>query len=173
MMNSKVQAAINKQIQKEEFSSRLYLAMAIWCEVNGYPGAAAFLYQHAEEERIHQMKFVHYVNDRGGKAELFEQEQPSADFSSLQDMFEQVLDHEEYITASINNLYALTLDEKDFTTGNFLQWFITEQLEEESLMRTILDKIKLVGADKAGMFHIDKELESMIGGGGAAATPQA
>ena len=172
-MNSKVQAAINKQIQKEEFSSRLYLAMAIWCEVNGYPGAAAFLYQHAEEERIHQMKFVHYVNDRGGKAELFEQEQPSADFSSLQDMFEQVLDHEEYITASINNLYALTLDEKDFTTGNFLQWFITEQLEEESLMRTILDKIKLVGADKAGMFHIDKELESMIGGGGAAATPQA
>jgi ferritin len=173
MMNPKVQAAINKQIQKEEFSSRLYLAMAIWCEVNGYPGAAAFLYQHTEEERMHQMKFVHYVNDRGGKAELFDQEQPSAAFTSLQDMFEQVLDHEEYITASINNLYELTLDEKDFTTGNFLQWFITEQLEEESLMRTILDKIKLVGADKAGMFHIDKELESMVGGGGTAAAPQA
>lgn len=160
-MNPKVEAAINKQIQKEEFSSRLYLAMAIWCEVNGYPGASAFLYKHAEEERIHQMKFVHYVNERGGKAQLFDLDQPTAEFNSLQELFEQVLDHEEYITASINNLYELTLDEKDFTTGNFLQWFITEQLEEESLMRTILDKIRLVGADKAGMFHIDKDLETM------------
>lgn len=161
MINSKVEAAINKQIQKEEFSSRLYLAMAIWCEVKGYPGASAFLYRHAEEERMHQMKFIRYVNERGGKAQLFEQEQPTDDFNSLQELFEQVLDHEEYITASINNLYQLTFDEKDFTTGNFLQWFITEQLEEESLMRTILDKIRLVGADKAGMFHIDKELEGM------------
>lgn len=163
-MNPKVEAAINKQIQKEEFSSRLYLAMAIWCEVKGYPGASAFLYRHADEERMHQMKFVHYVNERGGKAQLFDQEQPADEFNSLQELFEQVLDHEEYITASINKLYELTFDEKDFTTANFLQWFITEQLEEESLMRTILDKIRLVGTDKAGMFHIDKELETMSAG---------
>lgn len=160
-MNPKIEAAINQQIQKEEFSSRLYLAMAIWCEVNGYPGATTFLYKHAEEERLHQMKFVHYVNERGGKAQLFDLDQPTADFNSLQELFEQVLDHEEYITASINKLYELTFEEKDFTTGNFLQWFITEQLEEENLMQTILDKIRLVGADKAGMFHIDKDLETM------------
>lgn len=169
-MNPKIEAAINKQIQKEEFSSRLYLAMAIWCEVNGYPGASNFLYKHTEEERMHQMKFVHYVNERGGKAQLFDQEQPAAEFNSLQELFEQVLDHEEYITASINKLYELTFDEKDFTTGNFLQWFITEQLEEESLMRNILDKIRLVGADKAGMFHIDKDLETMAA---KPASPQA
>lgn len=160
-MNPKVEAAINKQIQKEEFSSRLYLAMAIWCEVKGYPGASTFLYSHANEERLHQMKFVRYVNERGGKARLFDQEQPADEFNSLQELFEEILEHEEYITASINDLYDLTFSEKDFTTGNFLQWFITEQMEEESLMRTILDKIRLVGADKAGMFHIDKELEAM------------
>lgn len=160
-MNSKVETAINKQIQKEEFSSRLYLAMAIWCEVNGYPGASAFLYHHSEEERMHQMKFIHYVDERNGKAELYAQEQPAAKFSSLQQMFEQILHHEEYITDSINKLYELTLEEKDFTTGNFLQWYITEQQEEEAMMHTILDKIKLVGADESGMFHIDKELAAM------------
>lgn len=167
-MNPKVEAAINEQIKKEEHSSRLYLAMAIWCEVNGYPGAAAFLYEHTDEERMHQMKFVHYVNDRGGKAALYDLEQPESEYKSLLDVFEQVLEHEVYITESINNLYGLTVEEKDYTTGNFLQWYITEQIEEESLMRTILDKISLVGADKSGMFHIDKELEGM-----ATATPGA
>ena len=161
MINLKVQSAINEQIKKEEYSSRLYLAMAIWCETNGYPGAAKFLFQHAEEERMHMLKFVHYVNDRGGKAQLLDIEQPTADFDSLLDIFEKVMEHEKYITESINNLYEVTIIEKDYTTMNFLQWYITEQLEEENLFNTILDKIKLVGADKAGMFHVDKELEGM------------
>ena len=161
MINLKVQSAINDQIKKEEFSSRLYLAMAIWCEQNGYPGAAKFLFTHSDEERMHMMKFVHYVNDRDGKAQLMDIEQPSNEFDSLLDVFEKVMDHEKYITESINNLYEITVHEKDYTTMNFLQWYITEQVEEESLFNTILDKIKLVGADKAGMFHIDKELEGM------------
>ena len=161
MINPKVETALNVQIKKEEHSSRLYLSMAIWCEVNGYPGAAAFLYEHTDEERLHQMKFVHYLNDRGGKSVLFALEQPEGNYKSLKDVFEQVLEHEEYITESINNLYGLTVEEKEYTTGNFLQWYITEQIEEESLMRTILDKISLVGNDKSGMFHIDKELDGM------------
>ncbi|NQU32228.1 MAG: ferritin [Bacteroidetes bacterium] len=161
MLNLKVQSAINEQIKKEEYSSRLYLAMAIWCESIGYPGAAKFLYEHADEERMHMLKFVHYVNDRGGKALLMDIEQPTGDFDSLLDVFEKVMEHEKYITESINNLYEVTITEKDYTTMNFLQWYITEQLEEENLFNTILDKIKLVGADKAGMFHIDKELEGM------------
>jgi len=168
MLNKKVEKAINEQIKKEEFSSRLYLAMAIWCEVNGYPGAAAFLYKHTEEERMHQLKLVHYVNDRGGKACLFDIEKPSGDYSSLLDLFQKVMEHEEFITQSINELYGLTVEEKDYTTGNFLQWYITEQIEEESTFRNILDKISLVGADKAGMFHIDKDL-----GGMATAKPAA
>ncbi len=101
-MHTKVETAINLQIKKEEFSARLYLAMAIWCEVNGYPGAASFLFQHADEERIHMMKMVHYVNNRGGKAELYAFEEPESEFTSLLDVFTQVLNHEEYITASIN-----------------------------------------------------------------------
>ena len=159
MINQKVLDALNEQVNKEEFSSRLYLSMAIWCEVKGFPGAAAFLYEHTDEERMHQMKMIHYINERGGITALFALEAPKAEFDSLEDVFAQVLAHEEFITSSINELYGLTVEEKDYTTGNFLQWYITEQVEEESTMRTILDKIKLVGKDKAGMFHIDKELE--------------
>ncbi|MBS4057038.1 MAG: ferritin [Bacteroidetes bacterium] len=167
MMNKNVEAAINEQIRREEFSSRLYLSMAIWCEANGFPGAAAFLYRQTDEERMHQLKFVHYVNDRGGKAALMALDKPVADFTSLLDVFQQVMKHEEYITASINELYGVTLEQKDYTTGNFLQWYINEQIEEEKTMSTILDKIRLVGEDKAGMFHIDKDLSAMA----AAAAP--
>ncbi len=161
MINKNVEKSLNEQACKEESSARLYLAMAIWCEVNGYPGAATFLYNHTNEERMHQMKIIHFVNERGGKATLYELEAPKANFNSLEDVFTQVLAHEEFVTNAINELYGLTVVEKDYTTGNFLQWYITEQVEEESTMRIILDKIKLVGKDKAGMFHVDKELETM------------
>lgn len=166
MIKKTVEAAINEQIKREEFSSRLYLSMAIWCEASGYPGAAAFLYRQADEERMHQLKFVHYVNDRGGKAVLMALTAPESHFESLNHVFKQVMEHEQYITASINDLYEVTLSEKDYTTGNFLQWYINEQIEEESTMATILDKINLIGAEKGGMFHIDKELGAM-----AAAAP--
>jgi len=161
MINLKVQSALNDQIKKEEYSSRLYLAMAIWCQQKGYPGAAKFLFAHAEEERTHMLKLVHYLNDRGGNAQMADIEKPNNKFDSLQNIFEEVMIHEKFITESINNLYEITVKEKDYTTMNFLQWYITEQLEEENLFNTILDKIKLVGTDKAGMFHIDKDLDGM------------
>lgn len=160
-MNKNVEKAINQQINKEEFSSRLYLAMAIWCEASGYPGAAEFLYKHAEEERVHMLKLVHYVADREGQAKLLPMDQPDQDYDSLLDVFSQIKSHEEFITNSINELYGIALKENEFTTANFLQWYINEQVEEESLFNTILDKIKLVSDDKSGMFHIDKELEGM------------
>jgi ferritin len=161
MLKKKVEDALNAQILKEEHSSRIYLAMAIWCEANGYPGAAAFLYRQSDEERMHQLKLVHYVNDRGGKAVIGSLETPEASYNSLVDVFQKVMKHEQYITESINDVYAITLEEKDYTTGNFLQWYINEQIEEESTMSTILDKLNLVGDQKGGMFHIDKELEAM------------
>ena len=172
MITAIVEKAINEQIKKEEYSSRLYLSMASWRQKNGYQGAAAFLYKHSDEERMHQLKFVHYLNDRGGYSVLMQIEQPPFEFESLHKMFGEVLKHEQYITASINELYHVSATEKDYTTANFLQWFITEQLEEENLVNGILDKMGLAGDDRSGLFHIDKELGGMAApaGGTASAT---
>jgi ferritin len=161
MISKKVEEAINVQIKNEEHSSRIYMAMASWCETNGYRGAADFLYKQSDEERMHMLKFIKYLNDRGGYAVLAGLELPASEYKSLRDVFDHVLSHEEFITASINKLYEVSLNEKDYTTGNFLQWYINEQIEEESTVNGILDRMKLLGDDKAGMFHIDKELETM------------
>lgn len=161
MISEKIQKAINKQIKEEEHSSRLYLSMASWCEVNGYPGAAVFLYEHSDEERMHQLKLFKFLNDRGGHAMTFALDEPASEFDSLQDVFEKVYEHEKYITSCINELVGLAMKENDFTTANFLQWYVTEQIEEESLMTTILDKFRMAEGMKGGLFHIDKELEGM------------
>lgn len=158
MIKETVQKAIINQIKNEEHSSRLYLSMACWCQVNGYPGAADFLYKQTDEERMHQLKFVHYLNDRAGYSRLLALDDPTAEYTSLLDVFEKVMIHEEFITGSINDLYEIALSNKDYTTGNFLQWFINEQIEEESTVHSILDKMKLAGNEAGGLFHIDKEL---------------
>lgn len=173
MISKKVEKAINDQIKKEEYSSRLYLSMASWCQKNGYQGAASFLYKQSDEERMHELKLVHYLNDRSGYSVLMQIEQPPFEFETLRKLFEDVLKHEEFITASINELYFTATTEKDYTTGNFLQWYINEQLEEENQANSILDKMKLAGDDKSGLFLIDKELGGMAGpaaGGTAVAT---
>lgn len=161
MISKKVEEAINNQIKNEEHSSRIYMAMASWCETQGYRGAADFLYKQSDEERMHMLKFIKFLNDRGGYSQLQALELPNAKYSSLLEVFQNVLKHEEFITASINNIYAITMEEKDYTTGNFLQWYINEQIEEESTAHSILDKMNLVGDDKAGLFHIDKELDAL------------
>jgi ferritin len=161
MIKEAVEKAIINQIKNEEHSSRLYLAMASWCQVKGYPGAAAFLYKQTDEERMHQLKFVHYLNDRAGYSKLLALNNPTSEYKSLLDVFEKVMIHEEFITASINDLYEVALDNKDYTTGNFLQWFINEQIEEESTMHSILDKMKLAGNESGGLFLIDKELSAL------------
>lgn len=168
MISKQVEEAINNQIKNEEHSSRIYMGMASWCETKGYRGAAEFLYKQSDEERMHMLKFVKFLNDRGGYAQMQSLEMPQAEYSSILEIFQHVLKHEEFITAAINQVYEITINEKDYTTGNFLQWYINEQIEEESTAHTILDKINLVGNDKAGMFHIDKELETMAS---AKATP--
>lgn len=161
MIKEAVEKAIINQIKNEEHSSRLYLAMASWCQVNGYPGAAAFLYKQTEEERMHQLKFVHYLNDRNGYSQLLALDNPTTEYKSLLEVFEKVMIHEEFITESINELYEVALTNKDYTTGNFLQWFINEQIEEESTMHGILDKMKLAGSAPGGLFHIDKDLSEL------------
>ncbi|NQV03710.1 MAG: ferritin [Bacteroidia bacterium] len=161
MVSKNVEKALNEQIMKEEHSSRIYLAMASWCERNGYPGASDFLYAQTEEERLHMLKLVHYLNDRGGNTIVGKLEAPDSKYKSLLEVFKQVLQHEEYISASINELYAVCVKEKDFTTANYLQWYISEQIEEESTARSILDQINLAGAEKGGLFMVDKELATL------------
>jgi ferritin len=161
MISKKLEKAINDQIRIEEESSRIYLAMASWCEVKGLPGAARFLYQHSDEEREHQLKFVHFLNDRGGHAVLQAVDQPAAEFNSIEELFDKVLKHEQFVTKKINEMVDICLEEKDHTTNSFLQWFVEEQIEEESLVQDVVDKIKLVGESKVGNFHIDMYLSQL------------
>jgi ferritin len=159
-MNPKIEAALNAQIEKEASSSQFYLAMASWAESNGLNGTAKFMYTHSDEERFHMLKLVKFVNERGGKAIIPALSQPPKEFSDLVNVFTLLLEHEIGVTQSINDLVGLCLDERDYTTHNFIQWYVAEQLEEEALARTVLDKIKLIGNDKGGMYMFDKDLEN-------------
>jgi ferritin len=159
-MNTRVESALNDQIQKEASSSQFYLAMASWSENNGLNGTAKFMYSHSDEERFHMLKLVKFVNERGGKAIVPPVEKPPVEFKDLVNVFELLLQHEIMVTESINNLVDICLQEKDYTTHNFVQWYVSEQLEEEALARMVLDKLKLIGGDKGGMYMFDRDLEN-------------
>ena len=169
MISSKIEAALNRQIDLEGFSSMYYLCMASWCEVKGYNGIAQFLFHHSDEERMHMLKLFRYINDRGGHAIVPGLESPPKDFQSIQEIFEIVHSHEVKVSNEINALVELCMQEKDYTTHNFLQWYVTEQIEEESLARNILDKLKLIGEDKGGMYLFDRDLGYGMPVGGLAA----
>lgn len=166
MLSEKIVDALNRQIQVEATSSQHYLAMAIWAETTGFNGAAKFLYAHADEERFHMLKLVKFLNERGGKAIIGSMPEPKADFADLRNIFEDLLEHETQVTSEINGLVDLCLSQKDYTTYNFLQWYVSEQIEEEALARNIMDKLNLIGNDKGGMYLFDKEMETL-----ATATP--
>lgn len=159
-MNSRVEEALNDQILKESSSSQFYLAMASWAENHGLNGTAKFLYRHSDEERFHMLKLVKFINERGGKAIIPALDKPPIDFESLENIFTRLLNHEMDVTRSINQVVDICLQEKDYTTHNFMQWYVSEQLEEEALARTILDKLKLIGSDKGGLYLFDRDLEN-------------
>lgn len=159
-MNSRVEKALNDQIEKELSSSQFYLAMASWAENNGLGGTSKFMYLHSDEERFHMLKLVKFVNERGGKAIIPAIVQPPHEFKNLENVFELLLSHEISVTQSINELVDICLQEKDYTTHNFVQWYVSEQLEEEALARAILDKLRLIGGDKGGMYMFDRDLEN-------------
>jgi ferritin len=161
-MNPRVETALNDQILKEASSSQYYLAMASWAENNGLNGTSKFMYTHSDEERFHMLKLVKFVNERGGKAVIPAISQPPTEFDNLKSVFELLLKHEISVTESINNLVDICLQEKDYTTHNFVQWYVSEQLEEEALARTILDKLKLIGDDNGGMYMFDRDLEASV-----------
>lgn len=146
---------LNKQIEKEGYSSNLYLAMASWADNSGFKGVADWLFAQADEERMHMLKFIHYINERDGNSVIPEFSKPPLSYNSIKSMFEEVMKHEKYISASINEIVAKSLDEKDYTTHNWIQWFVNEQIEEEASVREILDKLKLVGDSHMYMFDRD------------------
>ena len=158
MIKDTVLNALNKQIKLEGDSSQLYLAMASWAEVKGLEGTANFLYAHADEERMHMLKLIKFINERGGKAFVPQIEEPKQDFSTLKDVFTAILNHECFVSDSINDIVGLTLEQKDYATHNFMQWYVSEQIEEEKLARNVLDKLEMIGSDKAGLYLFDRDI---------------
>ncbi|NOY36064.1 MAG: ferritin [Chlorobi bacterium] len=163
MITEKVENILNRQVNREAYSSLLYLSMASWAETHGYPGVAGWLYAQAEEEKDHMLRFVHYINDRGGKAGIEGIEQPPREFEGIKPLFEQVLKHEQFITRSINEIVTVCIEEQDHTTNNWVQWFVSEQIEEESNVQEILDRLNLVGEHNLYMF--DRDILSLRGPG--------
>lgn len=158
MISEKIQKAINDQINAEFYSSYLYLSMAAYFESENYKGFAIWMRMQAEEEKEHAYKLYDYMNDRGGHVVLAAIEAPPADFKSVQDVYEKTLEHERGVTARINKLNALALEENDFATTAHLQWFITEQVEEEATAEDILNQIKMVDGKAGSLFYIDKHM---------------
>ena len=161
MLSKRIEKALNAQVTSENYSAHYYLAMASWSEVNGLPGAARFLYSHAEQERAHMLKLFYYINGTGGHALVAAFKAPTADFLSIEKVFKLVSENEKMVTGQINDLVDLCLAEKDHSTFNFLQWYVAEQHEEEKLFRDILDLIKRTGTDGRGLYFIDKEIGSL------------
>ncbi len=161
MLSKTIENALNKQIKIEAESSQIYLAMACWAEVKGLEGVAGFMYDQSNEERDHMLKLVKFVNERGGHAQISELSAPNVTFKSFQEMFELLFKHETFVSQSINDLVHITLEEKDYATHNFLQWYVSEQIEEEAMARTILDKINLIGDDKGGLYLFDRDIQQI------------
>ncbi|HKL66491.1 MAG TPA: ferritin [Bacteroidales bacterium] len=159
MLKKSIEDLLNRQIEREGYSSILYLAMASWAETEGYNGVAEWLFAQAEEEKEHMLKIIRYVNERDGKAIIPSFDKPPVEFDGLKVMFDQVLEHEKYISESINEIVEQTVKDNDFATNNWLQWFVSEQVEEESSAQEIIDKLKLVGNHNLYMF--DRDIMSM------------
>jgi ferritin len=161
MLSKKMETALNKQIELEGYASYLYLSMASWCDREGLAGCAKFMHRQSEEERAHMLRIFHYISEVNGHALAPAIKQPPHEFESIHSLFEQVYAHEQKVTKSIHDLVAISYKENDHTTLNFLQWYIEEQREEENLMRTILDKIRLIGNAPQSLYFIDKEVEQI------------
>ena len=161
MLTKKVEEICNRQIEREGFSSNLYLAMGSWAEAKGLSGIAAWLYAQSEEERAHMFKFIKWVNERGGNAIIPEFKKPPVKFKGIPEVFAEVLKHEQFITASINEVLEVAIAEKDHATTNWIQWFVKEQVEEESSAQQIIDKLELAG--QHAVYFLDRDIMKLRG----------
>ncbi len=165
-------AQLNAQINLEFYSSNLYLQMSAWCEDKGFEGAAAFMHKHAIEEMQHMNRLFTYVSETGSMPILGSIDAPPHEFESLVEVFEETYKHECLITEKINDLAHFAFSNQDYSTFNFLQWFVSEQHEEETLFKGIIDKIELVGNDGHALFFVDKDLAELAKQGSTSAVPE-
>ncbi|MBS3925181.1 MAG: ferritin [Nitrosarchaeum sp.] len=153
---------LNNQIVLEANAASSYLAMASWCEITGYVGAAKFFYAQSDEERSHMLKFIHYLNNIGGNATIPATKSPPNSFKSLESTIRAALNNEQLVTKAIYAIVETAQKEKDHSTHTFLDWFVNEQVEEEKKFETILQKFDLIGRDKIAIHEIDKILGNLV-----------
>jgi ferritin len=165
MLSVKMQDALNGQLNAELYSSYLYLSMNSYFKSINLDGFANWMYYQAQEELTHSMKFYDFIIQRGGKVKLQQVDAPPTDWDSPLAVFEATLAHEQKVTGLINELVELALSEHDHATNIFLQWFVSEQVEEEESVGGVLEQLKLMGEAKGGLFMIDRELAKRSAGG--------
>lgn len=162
MLSDKMEQALNKQLNAELYSAYLYLSMAAYFYAINLNGFANWMTVQNLEETAHAMKFYHFINDRGGRVRLEVIDKPQVEWSSPLEVFEETLKHEEKVTSLINNLVDLAIAERDHASNAFLQWFITEQVEEEASANEIIQHLKLAGNDPNALFMLDRELATRV-----------
>lgn len=162
MISDKMVQSLNNQMNKEYYSAFFYLSMAAYAENIGYKGSAKWFKIQYHEENYHAIKIYEFLQTRGGKITFLDIEKPEQDFTSLQDLFKKSIEHEEIVTELINNLMDVAIEKKDHASQIFLQWFVTEQVEEEENVNDIITQLKLVGNDVTGLLNLDKELGARV-----------
>ena len=162
MLSETMAKALNDQVTAEFYSSYFYLSMHTYFESQNLDGFAHWMRFQAQEEMMHGMKLYDYINERGGHVFLQAIDQPPATWNSVLHVFEKVFEHEQKVTGMINNLVDIAIDERDHATNTFLQWFVAEQVEEESHVGGIVNKLKMVQDDPAGLFVVDQNLSKRL-----------
>jgi len=162
MFSKQMESALNDQINAEMYSAYLYLAMSAYFQSTNLSGFANWMKIQAQEEMVHAMKFYDYINERGGRVALQDIEAPPKDWDSPLDVFDATLLHEQKVTSLINTLVDIAMEERDHATNIFLQWFVSEQVEEEDTANEMLQKIKLMGDAPGGMFMLDNEMGQRV-----------
>ena len=158
MIKPTLAAALNKQINAEFYASYLYLSASSFLENKGFPGMARWMRAQYEEELVHALKIVDFMHDRDGEVVLEAIDKPAAEFGSPLGVYEAALEHEQRVTAMIDDLCFLAAEEKDRASQVFLEWFVTEQVEEEDSVREVIDQLKLAGDSGAALLLVDREL---------------
>lgn len=158
MLTEKMQAALNEQLREELYSAYLYLSMSAYCETLNLPGFASWMRVQYEEEMIHAFKFYDFIHARNGHVLLQALDKPPSQFESPLNVFEQTLAHEKHITGRINELYSMARKEGDYASQTFLNWFVTEQVEEEKSATDIIETLRIIGDDGHALLMVDREL---------------
>ena len=162
-ISPKLKKALNDQVALEASASNSYLAMASWCEVTGYQGAASYFYAQSDEEKTHMLKIIHYLNDVGAVATIPAVKAPTSSYKSLEGLIKTALKNEQTVTKAIHKMVEIAQKEKDHSTYAFLEWFVNEQVQEETKFETLLQKFELLGRDKLGINELDKVLAAEAG----------